>query len=136
MRLSSIVGVYLVVIACACSKRAPARARKVSDRPTLRGNVAAVCAPGDPLLLDVPKTGGYALNTLPLDSTRLAHWFEVQLARRVPAQRIVMVRVDSARRDELRWIIPAIERAGGGAYQPDSTCAPKISIRTPDEPAV
>jgi hypothetical protein len=73
---------------------------------------------------------------VPFDSIRLARWFEVQLSHRIPAQRIVMVRLDSTRRGDLRWLVPAIERAGAGAYEPDSTCVPPVRIQAADAPAV
>ena len=121
-----------------CAKSEDSASSRQAVVPTLRRDAAAVCRPGIglALVLELGPDNGYRLNTESFDSTRLVRWFDAQLARRNTGQRMVFVRVDSARRDELRWLIPAIERAGGGAYEPDSRCAPIIHEQAPVPPAV
>ena len=138
MRPLTIGRLVCVISLAGCGERAPSGERTELAEPSLRRNVAAICKPSVayPFLLDLPAGGGYELNMTPYDSTRLAHWFDVQLAHRIPEQRIVMVRLDSTRRVELRWLIPAIERAGAGAYEADPTCTPPIRVPAPAAPAV
>jgi len=122
----------------ACAKSENSSASQHDAVPSLRRDAATVCRPsiGGVLVLELPPEKGFRLNTEPFDSTRLVRWFDTQLARRVPDQRMVFIRLDSTRRDELRWLVPAIERAGGGAYEPDSRCAPIIHTQAPIPPAV
>lgn len=95
---------------------------------TLRRNAARVCRPSVdyPYMLELPASGGYRLNATPFDSTTLAEWFQTYLPDAPPERQIVFVRADSSRTSELRWLVPAIERTGAGAYEPDSTCMPPI----------
>jgi hypothetical protein len=137
MRMHKIVSFATVAALSACGERTAPQKGQAMAAPVLRRNVAAICEPAVayPFLLDLPARGGFKLNMVPFDSIQLTRWFEVQLAKRIPAQRVVMVRLDSTRRNELRWLIPAIERAGAGAYQPDSTCVPPARIQAADAPA-
>ena len=92
--------------------------------PRLRTGVAEVCDSDAPLVLDLPASGIYELNRNRMDSAMLAQWFQEYLAKRPPPGQILMVRVDFTRLSDLRWIIPAIERVGGAAYELDDACAP------------
>jgi hypothetical protein len=137
VRSSTIISLACIISLFACGEHG-ARERTESAGPSLRRNVAAICKPSVayPFFLDLRAGGRYELNRTPYDSTRLMRWFEVQLAHRIPEQRIVMVRLDSTRRADLLWLIPAIERAGAGAYEPDATCAPPLRAPAAAAPAV
>jgi len=111
----SFVVAALLGVACTDDSTPPAR---------LRTGVAQVCDPGQPLVLDLLASGVYELNRNRMDSAMLADWFQDFLAQRPPPHQIIMVRVDSARVADLRWVIPAIERTGGAAFELDSACAP------------
>ena len=138
MRMSKIVSLAAIAALSGCGERAASGKAQAIAEPVLRQNVAAICKPAvsHPVLLDLPARGGYKLNMVPFDSIGLRRWFDIQLAHWSREERIVMVRLDSTRRDELRWIVPAIEQAGGGAYQADSTCIPPIHTPVADAPAV
>jgi hypothetical protein len=99
--------------------------------PRLRTGVAEVCDPDAPLVLDLLASGVYELNRNRMDSAMLAQWFQEHLAKRPRPGQILMVRVDSTRVTDLRWIIPAIERVGGAAYELDTACAPPRASSRP-----
>ena len=123
----------LLLVLIGCTSDHPARHLVADSIPELRTDAAARCDPkrAYPFLLELPSTGGFVLNTRPLDSARLSRWFRVQLPQRAPEGRMIFVRFDSNRMRELRWLVPAIEAAGGGAYVPDSTCMRQIASRAP-----
>ena len=99
--------------------------------PRLRTGVAEVCDPHAPLVLDLPASGIYELNRNRMDSAMLAEWLHEYLAKRPPPGHILMMRVDSTRVRDLRWLIPAIERVGGAAYELDTACAPPRAFSQP-----
>ena len=104
--------IFGLAAASACSE---GRAATVQ----LKDGAAAACDSRQPLLLRVNADGGYAVNGLAMDSTQLVTSLRTALPPR--ANRVVMV--DAAPHERaLPWIIAAIERGGGVAYQPDDAC--------------
>lgn len=89
-------------------------------RPSLHTNVAMVCRSGQSLLVSAQADGRFRFNFAVLDSGALIRTLPVILAPR--SEKTVMVRLDSARDTDVRWIVQAIERAGGVAYSPDNAC--------------
>ena len=88
--------------------------------PLLRTNAASVCRAEQSLLVSEQSDGRFRLNFALLDSSALIRTLPVILAPR--SEKTVMVRLDSAPNADLRWIVQAIERAGGAAYALDSAC--------------
>lgn len=86
---------------------------------------AAACKPGV-YLLELPRAGGFLLNHDLRDSAHVSRWIHDALVNRDTALRIVYIRVDSTRRDELRWLVPAIRSVGGRAYAEDGSCNPVV----------
>ena len=87
----------------------------------LRTDAAAICDKNSvQLVLELPAEGGYFLNKSPFDSVSLRAWFQQRLRERPPVYRLVFVRADSSRVDELAWLVPTIEAGGGEAYAPDT----------------
>jgi hypothetical protein len=104
-----------------------------SRAATLKENAASVCKPGETLLIDSEFSDRFSLSVAtpanverpePLryavDSVDLL--IAIHNIVRPRPDKIVMVRLDPRRRAALPWIVDAIERAGGAAYRPDSTC--------------
>lgn len=89
-------------------------------RQLLHTNAAVVCRAGQSLLVSAQADGRFRLGFAVLDSGSLVRTLPVILAPR--SEKTVMVRLDSGRDTDLRWIVQAIERAGGVAYAPDSAC--------------
>ena len=90
--------------------------------PGIRMDAASVCDRHEPhIVLDLPATGGFFLNTQPEDSAALAGYIRDYLPR-LPRSRLFMVRADSSRGKELAWILPAVEGIGRQAYVPDTSC--------------
>src|SRR5947209_6256241 len=83
------------------------------------------CKPGV-YLLELPREGGFILNHDPRDSARVSRWIQDALVHRDSGLRVVFVRVDSTRRDNLRWLVPAIRSVGGRAYAEDGSCKPVV----------
>lgn len=86
---------------------------------------AAACKPGV-YLLEIPREGGFLLNDDRRDSARVSRWIHDALVDRDTALRIVFIRADSSRRDELRWLVPAIRSVGARAYAEDGSCKPVV----------
>jgi hypothetical protein len=131
---------YAFAIALGAVLAACGRDRASHDRPAttprLRTDAASACDAGRiQLVLELPAAGGIWLNKEPFDSTSLVRWLRDGLARRDPAGRLVFVRADSLRARELGWLIPAIERGGGGAYEPDTACIRPIRAPSLAAPA-
>lgn len=89
-------------------------------RSLLRPDAALVCRAGQPILVSAQGSGQFRLNFALLDSSALIRMLPVILGPR--SEKIVMVRVDSARNADLRWIVRAIERGGGIAYASGAAC--------------
>ena len=81
--------------------------------------------------LQLPSTGAFVLNSEPRDSLGLSRWLAEVLPKREGERRIVMVQLDERRRAALDWLVPAIHRAGGEAYEFDPTCRMEIPSRSP-----
>ncbi len=97
-----------------------------SQPAQLRDHAAAVCF-GDPAaVVSVRADGRYALDFGVFDSAQLVRALNELLPPR--PDKVVMVRTGSGRDGALRWIIPAIARAGGAAYQFDEACLHPMSI--------
>lgn len=129
----SVFAIGLAIVLLSCRQDAAPQGGGVAA-PRLRTDAATVCNPRHqlPLVLELPAGGGFWLNKQAFDSAGLARWFQDGLAQRDPVQRLVFVRADSLRAGELRWLIPAIEAAGGGAYRPDSACLrPRYDVGAP-----
>jgi biopolymer transport protein ExbD len=90
------------------------------EPPLLRKRTASVCRAGQSLVVSEQADGQLRLNFAALDSGALTKTLPVILGPR--AEKTVMVHVDANRRGDLRWIVQAIERAGGVAYALDSAC--------------
>jgi len=88
--------------------------------PPLRTSTASVCRAGQSLLVSEHADGRIRLNFAVLDSNALTRTLPVILGPR--AEKTVMVHVDATRGADLRWIVQAIERAGGFPYALDSAC--------------
>jgi hypothetical protein len=130
MHLSAGSPFLLLLVLLSCTSERPNSRQEDLALPHLRTVAASQCDPNLlPLVLEVPRRGGFVLNTAPFDSAGLSTWFREKLPGHVAQGRLVFVQLDSSRVDELRWLVPAIEAAGGGAYVPDATCA--WSIRAP-----
>jgi hypothetical protein len=112
--------------------------------PVLATGAAAVCDPQRPIVLDLPRDGGFILNSEPLDSLGLASWFRAGLpitprgasTSAAGSPRVVMVRAAEGREGQLRWIVPAIHASGGSAFAFDSLCAPPVRSFGSVPPAV
>jgi hypothetical protein len=128
------VGLAVALLACR-QERAPQTGGIAVAR--LRTDAASVCDPSRqlPLVLELPAAGGFRLNRQALDSAELARWLRDGQARRDPAGRLVFVRADSLRARELGWLVPAIERAGGRAYEPDTACVRPVRAPIAGAPA-
>ncbi len=111
--LVSALCVLATVVVQGCSPAA-------SPRVQLRTGAAEVCTTRPGLVLSARADGRYALDFSVYDSAQLV----TALGNVVPPRpdRVVMVRVDTDRAKALRWIVPAIERNGGTAYQFDQAC--------------
>jgi hypothetical protein len=109
--LSGFVSMVLSLASASCADHQP---------PLLRTNTASVCRAGQSLLVSEQGDGRFRLNFAVLDSGALTRTLPVILGPR--AEKTVMVRVDANRSADLRWIVQAIERAGGVAYGLDSAC--------------
>ena len=123
IRLSAGHPFLLPLVLLSCTSERPSPQQEVAALPQLRTDAASHCEPARvrPILLDVPRAGGFLLNRAPFDSVELSTWFRAKLQGRM-----ILVRLDSSRVGELQWLVPAIEGAGGGAYVPDSTCMPPV----------
>jgi biopolymer transport protein ExbD len=86
----------------------------------LKRGAANFCDRALPLLVSVRTDGQYALNSLVMDSAQLVQALHLVLPP--SATKLVMVRVDSSRAGQVRWIAASIERDGGEAYAPDTAC--------------
>ena len=100
------------------------------DTVALKPASAAACEPSA-YFLELPTNGGFVLNSEMRDSTSLIPWLTHVLPRRDSAGRIVNVRAAASRTQDLRWLIPAIQRAGGSAYSADSACHISIPALVP-----
>jgi hypothetical protein len=109
--LVGLVSVLLSFASASCTDNQP---------PLLRTNAASVCRAGQSLLVSEQGDGRFRLNFAALDSGALTRALPVILGPR--ADKTVMVHVDAARSADLRWVVRAIERAGGVAYALDSAC--------------
>ncbi len=92
----------------------------------LRDHAAAVCHGNPGLVVSVRADGRYALNFGVFDSTQLVQ----ALNNIVPPRpdKLVMVQTASGRETALRWIVPAIDQAGGTAYKFDQACLHPVSV--------
>jgi hypothetical protein len=104
-----------------------------SRAASLKENAASVCKPGETLLITSEFTDRYSLAVATpanverpepiryaVDSVDLLIAIHNILPPR--PDKVVMVRLEPRRLAALPWIVAAIERAGGAAYRPDSTC--------------
>jgi hypothetical protein len=123
-----VVMATLLLSLAACGEAGNEQTKQAASAPALRRDAARVCKRDLVLLVLelLPRERGYRLNTELLDSANLATFLQVQLPEYPPERRNVYVRLDSGRAAELRWLVPVIERAGGRAYEPDSTCSRTI----------
>jgi len=83
--------------------------------------------------LEITRGGEFFLNREQRDSAGVSNWIRHGLAESDTALRIVFISVDSGRRNELRWLIPAIRSVGGRAYTNDGSCAPVMYEVTPSD---
>jgi hypothetical protein len=115
MRYRTLVVVSLLAIGC----------HKGDSRSVLLPASAVACTP-ETYLLDLPPEGGFILNAERRDSAGVARWASDVLPQRSAAGRRVIVRTDSARQADLKWLVPAIQTAGGEAYEYDPACQLQI----------
>src|SRR5512140_355511 len=109
--LFGLVSVLLSLASASCTDNQPSLLRK---------DAASVCRAGQSLLVSEQGDGRFRLNFAALDSGALISTLPVILGPR--ADKTVMVHVDAARGSDLRWVVRAIELAGGVAYALDSAC--------------
>jgi len=109
--LSGLASTLLSLASLSCADHAP---------PLLRKSTASVCRAGQSLVVSEQANGQLRLNFAVLDSGALTKTLPVILGPR--AEKTVMVHVDASRGADIRWIVQAIERAGGVAYALDSAC--------------
>lgn len=123
-----ILGLIALIMACGSAddpRTTASSSHGISAR--LRTGAGTLCDPHYAMILEARDGEAlYRFNSEPLDSTELVSWLRhrVEIARRPPNARIVMLRVDSSRFDELPFLVHTVEEAGGVAYEPDAACYP------------
>ena len=101
-----------------------------SQAAPLKDHAGWYCSPGHtPLVSYRPGAGYVVMRSQVLDSAGLVKAFETILPPR--SSKVVMIDTASVRADASRWIVSAIEKHGGAAYTPDTTCLrePPASLR-------
>ena len=135
LRRATLATLVLIVLPIACERAEPGREAVAAGPRTVSGalhqGAAAVCDPARTLLVSARRGDStLRLNLAPYDSAhlavRLAEYF--RRAAIAPAQRVVLLDVDSSRAALVPPLIHMIERAGARAYAPDTACALAVPL--------